>query len=128
VSTATPPLQSRWAIKFVAIVFGAIATLSIIGFLFNLTIKYPGTDRPVIAVDPLWMFGHIIRALALGFLAYRLWLYQSAIAQWHAPDGEGTEQFLSAHAAAWKTGAIVLGLLLLYGLIYVTPAIVAHLR
>jgi hypothetical protein len=73
------------------------------------------------------MLGHIIRGLALGLLAYRLWHYQSALAQWRAPDGEGTEQFFAAHAAAWKTGALVLGLLLVYSVIYVTPAIVAHL-
>lgn len=117
-------LTSRPAILFIAFIFAAIAVISAIGFLYNLTINYPGTGRPVIAVDPLWMFGHVVRGLGLGILACRMWLYQSAIKRWRGPDGRTTEEFARAHAAAWKTGAIVLGVLLVYSTAYVLLVVV----
>jgi voltage-gated potassium channel Kch len=109
-------LGSRPAIMFVAIVFGIIAGLSVIGFLFNLTINYPGTGRPVIVVDPLWMMGHVIRGFGLGILTYRMWLYQAELKRWH---GRATEEFARAHASVWKTGALVLGVLIVYSITYV---------
>lgn len=102
-------LHSRLGILFVAIVLGTISALSIVGFVFNLTANYPGTDRPVIVVDPLWMVGHVIRGIGLGILTFRLWRYQVAIEHWRGSRGEGTEQFIITHAATWKTGAVVLG-------------------
>jgi hypothetical protein len=51
-----------------------------------------------------------------------LWRYQAAIKHWRSPNGEGTQQFIKTHAAAWNTGAIVLGLLLIYAIIYACVA------
>ena len=106
-------LRSRMGILFVAIVFGLISGLSIVGFIYNL---------PVIGVDPLWMVGHLIRGFGLGLLTFHLWRYQAAIKNWRGPSGEGTQQFIKAHAAAWNTGAIVLGVLLVYAIIYACVA------
>jgi hypothetical protein len=113
-----PTFRSRLSILFVALVFGAVAALSVVGFLFNLTIHYPGTDRPVIAVDPLWMLGHDVRALGLGYLTYKLWRYQATIKH-ERGDSKGAEEFIAVHDAAWRAGAIVLATLLVYAVAYV---------
>lgn len=110
---------SRLSIVFVALVFATISALSIIGFLYNLTINYPGTDRPVIEVDPLWMFGHIIRGIGLGLLAYFLLRYQSAMKNWRGPIGEDAERLIARHDAVWRTGALVLGALTVFSIVYV---------
>src|SRR5207249_2617580 len=73
--------------------------------------------------DPLWMLGHVIRGLGLGALAFYLWRYQSTIKNWRGTKGEGSEQFIRNHSAAWTTGALVLGVLLAYGLIYVSLSV-----
>ena len=112
-------LHSRLGIGFVAIVFGIISLLSIGAVVFNLSANYPGTNRPVIVVDPLWMAGNVIRAIGLGILTFHLWRYQVAIKHWPGPDAKGTEDVILTQAAVWKTGAIVLGLLLVFAVIYV---------
>ena len=63
---------SRVGILGVAGVFGLVAVLSIVGFFFNLTTQDPTTGRPVIAVGPMWMLGHVIRGVGLGLLAFQM--------------------------------------------------------
>jgi hypothetical protein len=111
-------LGSRLSILFVAFVFGAISAFSLMGFLYNLTINYPGTERPVIEVDPLWMFGHVIRGLGLGALTWFLLRYQSEIKNWPGSLGQDAERLVAIHDAAWKAGAIVLGALMAFGIAY----------
>ncbi len=72
------------------------------------------------------MVGHVIRALTLGVLTYQMWRYQAAMKHWQGPDGRDTEEFTRAHATVWKTGALVLGTLLTYSIIYVTLSFLAR--
>lgn len=114
------PLDGRWSIIFVAAVFGIIAGLSIVGFLFNLSFNYPGTSRRMIVVDPLWMVGHLVRGFGLGAIAYRLWRYQRVLKHWRSSHDTDAEKFAQAHFAAWVTGALALGALVIYAMLYVS--------
>lgn len=102
-----------------AVVFGAVSALSLVGFLFNLAHDYPGTNQPVILVDPLWMLGHVIRAVGLGILTCLLLQYQFAIKHHRVAAGDGPRRLVLAHDALWKTAALVLGVLVVYSLAYV---------
>jgi hypothetical protein len=114
--------RSRISIVFVAVVFGLVAAMSIFGFFFNLTINYPGTDRPVLAVDPLWMLGHLVRGVGLGWLSIALFRYQSQLRRWVGLDDYVSDSFIAAHNAAWSAGAIVLAVLIVYAIAYVFGA------
>lgn len=113
-------LGGRWSILFIAGVFGAVAGISILMFLVNLAFDYPGTDRRVIVIDPLWMVGHLVRGFGLGAIAYRLWCYQKALKHWRSSQDADAEKFAQAHFAAWVTGALVLGALLIFAVSYVS--------
>lgn len=112
-------LGGRLSIIFVAVVFGTVSVFSLVGFVFNLMSNYPGTDRPVIVVDPLWMLGHVIRGIGLGMLTYFLFRYRSAIKKCCDLGGEDVERLIATHDTLWKTGALVLGVLVVYALVYV---------
>jgi hypothetical protein len=109
--------RTRVGVLVIATTFATIALLSMVGFVFNLAFKYPGTDSPVIQVDPLWMAGHLVRALALGWLAFRLWCYHSALKRWR--DGGDADPFLRAQSAAWVAGAIAIVVLMGYAVLQV---------
>jgi hypothetical protein len=120
--------SGRLSIMFVAFVFGTVSVFSLAGFVFNLLSNYPGTDRPVIAVDPLWMLGHVIRGIGLGILTCVLIRYQSAIKKCRATSGEDAERLIATHDTLWKTGSLVLGALVIYALVYVANTALASRR
>lgn len=108
----------RRSILFVALVFGTVSAMSLAGFLFNLAHNYPGTDQPVIVVDPLWMLGHLIRGIGFGILTYLLLQYQAAIKKSRHLAGGEANRLVISHDALWKTSALVVGVLAVYGLAY----------
>jgi hypothetical protein len=118
----THRIHSRLCILFVAAVFGALSVLSGVWFIVNLALPYPGTNRPVIAVDPLWILGRAIHCVGLGALAWRLAQYQSAIKQWDDAEAIGSDEFLKTHSTLWKTGALVLSIFIAYSVIYIAFA------
>lgn len=118
-SHANQYLGGRLSIIFVAFIFGAVSAFSLFGFLYDLTMNYPETDRPVIAVAPIWMLGHVLRGLGLGVLTWFMWKYQLTIRKCRSPTAEGAQQLIVVHNKMWKTGALVLGALVVYAFVYV---------
>lgn len=92
-------------ILVVAIVFAAIAAVSLIGFAYNLSTRYPGTNILVIQHDPMWMASHLVRGLGLGYLVFLLWKYQQVVQsiEFHGTDEE--KRFCAIHNRIWVFGA-----------------------
>lgn len=113
---ATPPeptlpahrTQARRCILFVAVVCGAMSASMLFGFVVNLTSTYPGTDKSVAEVAPLWLAGLPTYGIGFGVLAWCLVRYRAAIGRWDAPESVGGEEFLDVHTRFWRAVAQVL--------------------
>lgn len=108
----------RLSVLFAALIFGAVSVLSTAGFMFNLARKYPGTDELVIVYDPLWMLGHVLRAVGLGLLTYFLLRYHSAVKMCRGMTWKDAQGIIVIHDKLWLTAALVLAALAVYSFVY----------
>ena len=105
---------SQVGIWIILLILGGVSLLSVVGFLFNLTTTWPGTNQPTLVANPAWMIGHLVRASTTGYIALLLFSYACRI----SAVSEGTDSclidFMDLHMKVWFRAAIAFLVLFLY--------------
>lgn len=113
-----PITKSRDSIAVISILYGFLAAISIVVFLFYLLNYFLGFFNLEEAVDPYWMIGIILHGAGYGCMAHLLWQYQGAIKHWIPADQESSRRFADAHSKVWATGAFFLVTFLCWACLY----------
>lgn len=117
-ATGQPSTARGWiAILTLTILFGFVAAMSLMAFVFQLNHRLPGGES-YFATEPMWVFSHLIRGTALSFLTFFLCRYALAVRQQSKQKGPLGDRFWRAHARVWNCGALVMLVLLLYSIIF----------
>jgi hypothetical protein len=117
-------VRGRGAVVAIALVFGVIAVLSFCAFVYQATYRGPAGEWFVLH-NPLWVLGHLFRALGLTILASQLWQYSVSLKEISEVDDSDVDQFLNRHTSLWIWGAGILFLLIGYGVLSVVVPLVA---